>query len=70
LKRILLAIVTVSFAACNSGSAVETTRDSITQVMDTQRSAVRDSVTMKADSNKKTIDSTFNVLKDSIQTSR
>jgi len=37
------------------------------EVMDTQRSAVKDSVAIKSDSNKRTIDSSFKVLKDSIQ---
>jgi hypothetical protein len=35
--------------------------------MDTQRSAVRDSVAIKSDSNKKRIDSSFKALKDSIK---
>jgi len=70
LKRILLAIVTITFAACSSQSSVEATHDSMTPVTDTQRNAVRDSVTVKADSNEKTIDSSFKALKDSIQKTR
>ena len=37
------------------------------RVRDTQRSAVKDSVTIKSDTNEKRIDSSFKALKDSIQ---
>jgi len=67
LKRILFAIITIAFAACSSEPSVDETRDSITQTMDSQRIAVKDSVTMKSDTNEKRIDSSFKVLQDSIQ---
>lgn len=63
----LFATGIVTLAACSTQPAIEVTRDSLMQTMDAQRGAVGDSVAIKADSNKKTIDSSFKAMQDSIQ---
>ena len=67
MKRNLLALIIIALVACNSQSPAEATRDSLNNTMDSQRIAVKDSVTMKSDTNEKRIDSSFKALKDSIQ---
>ena len=67
MKKTVFILAITAFAACNSHSSVEAMRDSLNQTMDSQRIAVRDSVTIKSDSNEKKIDSSFKALKDSIQ---
>jgi hypothetical protein len=70
-KQILQLIVLCSLiVACNSQPSIEETVDSTSKAVDTQRAVTRDSVTFKSDSSRKTIDSAYSRLKDSLNKTR
>jgi len=64
---IVLAVASLGFVACNNESKTEETSDSLTNVVDSSASAMKDSVEVKSDSVKSSIDSSASAVKDSIK---
>lgn len=67
LKKLLPILLLALLAACSSKSSSEKTKDSTVKILNVEKSAIKDSVIKKSDSNKQVIDSGFQKLKDSIK---